>query len=41
MQVIDDFEKESTRHIPDELRKSILQALKAMDEALACRLDVQ
>lgn len=41
MQVIDDFERESTRHIPEELRQSILQALKAMDESLACRLDLE
>lgn len=41
MQVIDDFERESTRHIPEDLRQSILQALKAMDESLACRLDLE
>lgn len=32
--IINDFEMESTSHIPDDLRESMLEVLKVMDEGL-------
>lgn len=33
--IINDFEMESTSHIPDELRREMLKALKEMDDGLS------